>query len=106
MKLFLPVCLFVITPVLTSCDSKPQEKAEVIRPVPAMKVGESQKVSGRKFPGKAKATQEVNLAFDVGGKLIDRPVNIGDTVKKGDVIARLNPREFKAKVKATRAEVK
>ena len=67
MKLFLPVCLFVITPVLTSCDSKLPEKAEVIRPIPAMKVGESQKVSGRKFPGKAKATQEVNLAFDVGG---------------------------------------
>ncbi|RKZ64939.1 MAG: hypothetical protein DRQ44_08675 [Gammaproteobacteria bacterium] len=106
MKLLLPVCLLILSPVLTSCDSKPPEKAEVIRPVPAMKVGESQKVSGRKFPGKAKATQEVNLAFDVGGKLVERPVNIGDTVKKGDVIARLNPRDFKAKVKSTKAEVK
>jgi len=106
MKIFLPVCLFILVPVLTSCDSKPPEKAEVIRPIPAMKVGESQKVSGRKFPGKAKATQVVNLAFDVSGKLIDRPVNIGDTVKKGDVIARLNPRDFKAKVKSKKAEVK
>ena len=106
MKLLLPVCLFILAPVLTSCDSKPPEKAEVIRPIAAIKVGESQKVSGRKFPGKAKATQEVNLAFDVGGKLIERPVNIGDTVKKGGVIARLNPRDFKAKVKSTKAEVK
>ena len=104
--LLLPVCLLMLTPLLTSCDSKPPEKAEVIRPIPAMKVGESQKIDGRKFPGKAKATQEVNLAFDVGGKLIERPVNIGDTVKKGDVIARLNPRDFKAKVKSTKAEVK
>ena len=106
MKILLPVCLLILTPVLTSCDSKPPEKVEVIRPIPAMKVGESQKVSGRKFPGKAKATQEVNLAFDVGGKLIERPVDIGDTVKKGDIIARLNPRDFKAKVKSTKAEVK
>ncbi len=106
MKSLLPICLLVLTPVLTSCDSKPPEKVEVIRPIPAMKVGEIQKVSGRKFPGKAKATQEVNLAFDVGGKLIERPVDIGDSVKKGDVIARLNPRDFKAKVKSTKAEVK
>ena len=106
MKLLLPVCLLVLAPVLTSCDSKPPEKVEAIRPIAALKVGESQKVSGRKFPGKAKATQEVNLAFDVGGKLIERPVDIGDTVKKGDVIARPNPRDFKAKVKSTKAEVK
>lgn len=106
MKLLLPVCLLILSPVLTSCDSKPPEKVEVIRPIPAMKVGESQKVSGRKFPGKAKATQEVDLAFDVGGKLIERPVDIGDDVKQGDVIARLNPRDFKARVKSNKAELK
>ncbi len=106
MKLLLPVCLFVLTPFLTACDSKPPEKAEIIRPIPAMKIGESQKVSGRKFPGKAKATQEANLAFDVSGKLVERPVDIGSVVKKGDVIARLNPTDFNAKVKSNKAELK
>lgn len=106
MKSLLPICLLALTLALISCDSKIPEKADLIRPIPAMKVGESQKVSGRQFPGKAKATQEVNLAFDVSGKLIERPVNIGDTVKKGDIIARLDPRDFKARVKSAKAELK
>ena len=106
MKRLLPVCLLLLLPVLTSCDPKPPENEKPVRPIPAIKVGESQKVTGRKFPGKAKATQEVNLAFDVAGKLIERPVNIGDSVKQGDVIARLNPRDFKSRVKSTKAELK
>jgi len=106
MKFLLPVCLLILIPVLTSCDSKPPEIKEVIRPIPAIKVGETQKVTGRRFPGKAKATQHVDLSFDVGGKLIERPVDIGDVVKQGDVIARLNPRDFKARVKSAKAEVK
>jgi len=106
MKLLLPVSLLVLIPVLTSCDSKPPEKAEIIRPIPAMKVGEIQKVSGRKFPGKAKATQEADLAFDVSGKLTERAVDIGDIVKKGDVIARLDPADFNSKVKSSKAELK
>ena len=106
MKILLPVCLLFLFPVLTSCEAEPPEKVKPIRPIAAIKVGESQKVSGRQFPGKAKATQEANLAFDVSGKLIDRPVDIGSVVKKGDVIAKLNPIDFQAKVKSTKAELK
>ncbi len=106
MKLLLPVCLLVLAPVVTSCDSKPPVIEESVRPIAAIKVGEVQEISGRKFPGKAKATQEADLAFDVGGKLSERPVDIGDVVKEGDVIARLNPREFKARLKSTEAELK
>ncbi len=106
MKTLLPVCLLFLFPVLTSCQSEPPETVEQIRPIPAIQVGEVQKVSGRKFPGKAMATQHVNLSFDVSGKLVERPVDIGAVVKKGDVIARLNPSDFNAKVKSTKAELK
>jgi RND family efflux transporter MFP subunit len=105
MKSLLPACLLLLIPVLTSCDTKPPIVKEVIRPIAAIKVGETQKITGRKFPGQAKATQEVDLAFDVAGKLIERPVNIGDAVKQGDVIAQLNPRDFKARVKSTGSEL-
>ncbi|NIA02781.1 MAG: efflux RND transporter periplasmic adaptor subunit [Planctomycetia bacterium] len=105
MKSLLPVCLLIFTPFLTSCDSEPPVIEETIRPIPAIQVGEFKEITGRKFPGRAKATQEANLSFDVSGKLIERPIDIGDAVKQGDVIARLNPRDFKAKVKSTRAEL-
>ena len=106
MKLPLPIYLLLLIPILTACNSEPPEVKESIRPLAAIKVGEVQSIIGRKFPGKAKATQEVNLAFDVGGKLIERPVDIGDFVKKGDVIARLDPRDFNANVKSATATLK
>lgn len=105
MKSYLPVCLLILTPLLTSCDSEPPVIKETIRPIPAIQVGEVKGITGRKFPGKAKATQEANLSFDVSGKLVERPVDIGDLVKKGDVIARLDPRNYKANVKSTSAEL-
>ena len=94
------VCL-----VLISCGEKEQPK-DYIRPVKAMKIGDVSGFSARSFPGQAKATEEINLSFDVTGKLIERPVNIGDSVEKGQVIARLDPRDFQAKLKAARAELK
>jgi RND family efflux transporter MFP subunit len=105
MKSFLLVCLLIFTPFLTSCDSEPPVVEEPVRPIAAIKVGKVQEITGRKFPGRAKATQEADLAFDVDGKLIERPVDIGDVVKQGGVIARLNPREFKARVKSTKAKL-
>ena len=44
------------------------EAPEVVRPVRAMKVGDASILSGRVFPGRAKATKEVDLSFR-GGRL-------------------------------------
>ena len=48
----------------------------------------------RWFPGRAKATQEVNLGFEVAGQLIERPVDVGSQVDVGQVLARLDPRDY------------
>jgi RND family efflux transporter MFP subunit len=65
-----------------------------VRPVRAMQVANTAGITGRAFPGRAKASAEVNLAFRVSGPLIERPVNVGDFIKKGDVVARIDPRDF------------
>ncbi len=57
------------------------------------------------FPGRAKATQEVNLSFRVAGPLITRPVIIGDTVKAGDVLARIDPRDFEVNLRAVQGQL-
>jgi RND family efflux transporter MFP subunit len=71
-----------------------------------MKVADAEQLGGRRFPGKAAATQEVNLSFDVSGTIVERPVNVGDTVKKGQLIAQLDQRDFRANLKAARAALK
>ena len=54
--------------VFSGCsDETPQE---VIRPVRVMKLGDLGSVSGRPFPGRAEAAEEVNLSFRVSGPLV------------------------------------
>ena len=40
------------------------------------------------------------LAFEVPGQLIERPVNIGDEVEVGQVLARLDPRDYENELRA------
>ena len=88
---------------LMGCKEEVVEK-ELIRPVKAIKVGDVVSLNGRSFPGRALATEEVNLGFEVGGSLIERPVNKGDKVRKGQLLARLDPRDFKNELEAAKAE--
>jgi RND family efflux transporter MFP subunit len=78
----------------SACDRKEPPPQEVVRPVPAMRVGEIGGELGRSFPGRAQAYQEINLSFRIGGPLTQFPVKVGDAVKKGQVLARIDPRDF------------
>ena len=97
-----PIIYLLVCMVLISCGKEAPPK-NMVRPVKAMKVGDTIGITGRPFPGKAKATEETYLSFDVPGTLIERPVNIGDSVEKGQLIARLDPRDYQANLKAARA---
>jgi RND family efflux transporter MFP subunit len=69
-------------------------------------VADAAALSGRRFPGQARATQELNLAFEVPGRLIERPVEVGDRVERGQVLAELDPRDFAAALKSAEAELR
>ncbi len=88
------VCLLAaLSP--TGCG-KPAAEPEAVRPVRAIKVGDLKAIAGREFPGRAKARDEVDLSFQVSGPLVSLPVDVGSKVKKGDVIAAIDPRDFQA----------
>ena len=96
------VCLSLLLVVLITLQgcSKDETAAtkEVIRPLRAVKVGDTTQLNQRSFPGRAKATRELELSFRVSGPLIARPVNVGDEVKQGDVVARIDPRDYEVEV--------
>ena len=91
--------------LVVGCSEPPPPQTEVIRPVRAMKIADFAGFGGRSFPGTARAIQEVDLAFEVAGTLIERPVNIGDRIEAGQLVAKLDPRNFQARVQAARAEL-
>jgi RND family efflux transporter MFP subunit len=91
--------------LLSACDKVEPEKKEVIRPVRAMQVADITEFRQRQFPGIAKATQEVDLAFRVSGPLTEFPVNVGDVVSKGGIVARIDPRDFQIQVNNARGQL-
>ncbi len=99
------LALAVSISFLSACEEKPEQAAEVIRPVQAIKVGAVASLAGRSFPGRAKATREVDLSFRVGGPLIALPVNIGDEVESGQVLAQIDPRDYEVRVRDVEAKL-
>jgi RND family efflux transporter MFP subunit len=69
----------------------------------ATQVAYSDPFSERWFPGRAKATREANIAFEVPGRLIERPVEVGDVVEKGQLLAKLDPRDYENSLKQARS---
>jgi RND family efflux transporter MFP subunit len=80
-----------------------EPRAEILPPIVAMQVAQSGTFEERWFPGRAKATREANIAFEVPGRLIERPVEVGDVVGKGQLLAKLDPRDFLNSLKQARA---
>lgn len=58
------------------------------------------------YPGRIKAAEEVDLSFRVAGPIVDIPVEVGQFVRKGEVIARIDPRDYELQFKAVEAEYK
>jgi RND family efflux transporter MFP subunit len=95
------VCgLLVLASLALACSEEPVP--DPIRPVRAMQVEGVAGWQSRWFPGQAKATQEVNLAFEVPGKVVER-VDVGVELKQGEVLARLDPRDFQNRLAAATA---
>ena len=91
--------------LLRGCGQKePVEKA----PIPIVNVFQVKNISKivtPNYPGKAAATQEADLSFRVSGALIQFPVNVGDEVREGDLMACIDPRDFENTLTMAQAQL-
>ena len=76
---------------------------ESIRPVKTITLGAADTGGSRSFPGTVRASNRVDLSFKVDGSLIKLPVKQGQTIKKGDLVARLDPRDYESNLKSAEA---
>ncbi len=67
-----------------------------------VKLMDSYKIT-RELPGKLLPAQQSNLAFEIPGKINVINVDIGDTVRKGQILAELDDREATAQLKQAKA---
>lgn len=59
----------------------------------------------RSIPGVVAAVTEVRMAFQTLGRMTARPVDVGDRVAQGDLLARLAPEDLEGGVRAAEAAV-
>jgi RND family efflux transporter MFP subunit len=88
---------------LAACSEKPApELAPVVRPVKTVVVGGEQKAE-LSFPGTVQASDRSVLSFRVAGPLIELPVNEGDRIERGRLLARIDPVDFEIAVAEAQA---
>lgn len=91
--------------VLTAC-SKPAPPAEDIRPVRVIKLVADAGAQQSQFAGDVRPRYESQLGFRVGGKIIERKVDVGATVRRGAVLMRLDPQDLKLAETQARATLR
>jgi len=105
-RCFLSVVL-LSTPLLLMLGacSKSAPAPEPVRAVKTVVIAPATAGSNYEYAAEIRARVESRLGFRVGGKMIERPVNVGDTVKAGQVLARLDPRDLRLGEDVARAAV-
>ncbi len=87
--------VFLVPIFLAGCEEEEQEVLpERPRLVLAEQIGDPTAFEDRWVPGRAKATRELDISFRVGGRMVSRPVNVGDQLKAGDLVAKLDPTDY------------
>ena len=85
------LALIVFAGVLVSCKPDTKIAAPEIRPVRTVTVARGEAAEIVLLTGHVQAEDEPALAFRIGGRMIERPVNVGDRVEAGQVLAKLDP---------------
>ncbi len=103
-KLFLPALLSLAgLPFLLMACGKPAPVPEPVRAVRTEVLRTDRVEQTLEFPAELRARSESRLSFRVGGKLLERRVGLGDAVKPGQLLARLDARDLVLAQEAARA---
>ena len=89
--------------LLTGCNEKQRENV-VIRSVKVHTVEAYGKAGRTTFPGKVLAASDINLAFRISGPIAKVYVDAGKYVKKDQVLAEIDSRDYLVQLSATEAE--
>ncbi|MDB5742646.1 MAG: efflux transporter, family, subunit [Polaromonas sp.] len=100
-----PVVSLAGVALLLAACSRPTPPEEPVRAVKVMTVGTSAYSPSHEYAGEVRAKVESRLGFRVGGKLIKRQAEVGQHVQAGQVLAQLDPQDYRLAAEAGRAQV-
>ncbi|MBE9610590.1 efflux RND transporter periplasmic adaptor subunit [Chitinilyticum piscinae] len=95
----------ILAVLLAGCGERTPQVVEEVRPVRLLTVAEASTPGEMMYSGVVRARQEVPLSFRIGGKLVSRKVEVGNSVQPGQVIALLDGRDVALQAQAAAAQV-
>jgi len=93
------------TVLLCACQREAETPVPEIRPVRTVTVAKHAIGETVTYTGRIEAENEARLSFRISGRMIERSVNVGDQVKPGQVVARLEPHDELNALRAAEAAV-
>ncbi len=100
-----PLAALGMVLLLAGCEASTAPAIKSERPVQVQRVSFESETAAREFVGVVRARHETDLGFRVAGKIVTRVVNVGDRVRAGDVVARLDPQDLKLQAESAEAEL-
>jgi len=99
------ICAMALLVLVAGCRSETDDVQSEVRPVRTVTI-ESRDSSGAvTLTGRVQAQSEVNQSFRLDGQLIERLVDIGDTVQPGQLIARLDSQNEESGLQSAQAQL-
>lgn len=99
-------CLLTTVAVTSSCSDDRSPFAPSARNVDVVLVKPTPLVRGGEITGVIRARVQTDLSFRVSGKIFERLADTGQTVKAGDVLARIDPKEQRAGLEIAEADLR
>jgi membrane fusion protein, multidrug efflux system len=90
--------------IVAGCD-KPAPPAPQARPVRTVTVEHRAEGETVSLTGQVRARDQASLAFRLDGRMIERPVNLGDALKAGQPVARLDPQNQQNALRSAQANL-
>ena len=96
--------LLALVATLGAC-SRPAPPPEPVRAVKLQAVAAGPVPSGVEYAAEIRARTESRLGFRVGGKLVQRPAEVGQQVRAGQLLAVIDPQDYQLGAQAARAQL-
>jgi membrane fusion protein, multidrug efflux system len=91
--------------LLSACQREAEAPAPEVRPVRTVTIMKREAGEAITYTGRIEAETETSLAFRIAGRMIERTVNVGDSVEPGQLIAELESQDELNAMRSAQAAV-
>jgi RND family efflux transporter MFP subunit len=91
--------------LLSACNRAAEVPQPEVRPVRAITIEKRAGGDSIALTGTVQAQTEINQSFRIDGRVLERVLNVGDTVRPGQLVARLDSQNEESSVQSARAQL-